>query len=89
MSDKFKVIKEAIEAMQITIRAIEKELGIEEDDKQNDAASGSTQPLYEDDNGEFTAADIVQGYKPKGEIRPSSVSNRFKDPEYGIKSVRK
>ena len=88
MSKKYEMIKEAIEVINRTITAIEKELGIEEEDKENDASTGSTQPLYQDDNGEFTAADIVQGYKPKGKISPKSVSDRFKDPDYGIKNVR-
>jgi hypothetical protein len=88
MSDKFEIIKEAIETIHRTILAIEKELGIEED-KEIYASTGSTQPLYEDDNGEFTASDIVQGYKTKGKIKPKTVSDRFQDPNYGIKNVRK
>jgi fructose/tagatose bisphosphate aldolase len=88
MSEKYKIIKEAIEVMQKTIIAIEKELGIEED-RENDASTSSTQPLYKDDNGEFTAADIVKGYKPKGKIMPASLSDRFRDLNYGIKNVRK
>jgi hypothetical protein len=88
MSDKFEIIKEAIETIHRTILAIEKELGIEED-KEIYASTGSTQPLYEDDNGEFAASDIVQGYKTKGKIKPKTVSDRFQDPNYGIKNVRK
>ena len=55
-----------------------------EETLENDAQSGTTQPTYIDESGKvFTAADIVQGYKPKGSYKGHSISDRIQSEDFG------
>jgi hypothetical protein len=54
------------------------------EDIQNSASTGTTQPTYIDDSGKvFTAADIIQGYKPKGSYKGHSISDKVNSKEFG------
>lgn len=55
-----------------------------EEELDNEAQSGTTQPTYIDESGKvFTATDIVNGYKPKGSYKSHSISDRVSSEEFG------
>jgi hypothetical protein len=82
-------LKEAIAMLEIALASVGEFLEEEKEETQENDAVSSTQPLYRDADREFTAADVVQGYKPKGKVMPAAISDRFKDPNYGLGKVRR